>query len=177
MGQEPFLLDPKSKRFLGERRPVPRNVRNASAAAGALLFCLAVTGGCTAFVGGTLRGASREDLAIVGFMIGLPSALMTLACMALSWRKFNVDLPEAHKADLLEEHGQVLEGELLEAFSHKRRVPGFWVTERYRLESPRGRELFGENRCRRNDLKSRKLPAPGAPVAVLYLDDENFRLL
>lgn len=179
MGKPLFLLAPKSKKLLGARRPVPRNVRNAAAAVGALLVCLLISGGCTALLADniTVRDMSWEDLAILAAFIGLPSVALTLGLLYLTWRKFTGDLREAYQADLLEEHGEVLDGELLECLGHKRRVPGWWVTARYRFQTPKGDELFGENRYRRDDLKKQRLPAPGTPVAVLYLDEENFRLL
>jgi hypothetical protein len=53
----------------------------------------------------------------------------------------------------------------------------FYVELSYRFKTPQGKEIRGRTRRRRNDLRGTRLPTFGAPVAVLYLSQENHKVL
>ncbi len=53
----------------------------------------------------------------------------------------------------------------------------FYIELSYRFRTPEGKELRGWTKQKRNDLRGTRLPTFGAPVAVLYLDRENFNVL
>ena len=54
---------------------------------------------------------------------------------------------------------------------------GFAVKLRYRFRAPNGTWLVGEDSCARSDLENAPLPAPGATVAVLFVDSTAYEVL
>lgn len=81
----------------------------------------------------------------------------------------------------LQRRGQLIRGNLQQLDTQVRPGPQgsvFVVTVQYTFTSPRtGREIQGVIAQNRNDLIETRLPEPGAPVAVLYRNDRNYRVM
>ncbi|MBN1202594.1 MAG: DUF3592 domain-containing protein [Anaerolineae bacterium] len=73
--------------------------------------------------------------------------------------------------------GQLLRGEVLVCTGHKDSDGDYFVTLRYCFLSPEDREITARDRRLANDLKHASLPAPGTAVAVLYADDDTYKVL
>lgn len=173
-----FLLDPKSKRLLSGPRPPPRNLRNAVVySISATLAGLVLTAGFGSVFWALQEGPLLSPDRLMGLLFGLPGLILLVLTLRHGWTCFTRDFPAALQRDLLEEHGRVLEGEVLECTGGVAQRKRFLVTVRYGFEAPGGRELSDEARHVRNDLRAARLPEPGTPVAILYYDEGNYRLL
>jgi len=82
-----------------------------------------------------------------------------------------------HRHDLLVRRGRVLPGEVVQ-FSTRNDTDGhFHVDLRCRVVPPSGRAMIVQAHRRADELRCCPRPAPGDPVAVLYLNDRRYRLL
>lgn len=84
------------------------------------------------------------------------------------------------KRRALEKRGGIVWGEIVTAVGERNRAGDLQVTVAYQFEQPerrRKRMLHGKAIEKRNDLKDKALPAPGTPVAVFYLNPNNYELL
>jgi hypothetical protein len=84
--------------------------------------------------------------------------------------------------------GRLMEGQIVQRSGCE--VPrgkgshAYQVTVSYTFDSPTGKQLGGTQKLDRNDLRKPKnqstrtnLPPVGAPVVVLYKDDEHFKMM
>ncbi|MCC7452090.1 MAG: DUF3592 domain-containing protein, partial [Anaerolineae bacterium] len=79
----------------------------------------------------------------------------------------------------LARHGEIIEGQIVNCSG---RITGgkgsyYKLTVEYQFCTPDGRILFGKQNASRNDLRQSVLPATNTPVAVLYADDQHYKLL
>ncbi len=78
----------------------------------------------------------------------------------------------------LQRHGRLIEGELIECKSERDSDNDLVITLRYHFLSPTsGQEIVNKSSTVRNDLTESTLPPPGTPVAILYADDQHYRVL
>lgn len=73
--------------------------------------------------------------------------------------------------------GVLLDGRLTSVYATELEQLGYQVTFYYQFRSPRGVELSGKRTVKRNDLRDQQLPLYDSPVKVLYIDDEQHRML
>jgi hypothetical protein len=108
----------------------------------------------------------KLGMSIVVFLGFLVAAAIFLALFFVS----------ARKVRLLRD-GQILDGELLACRGELDSEKDYQLRATYKFVTPEGRSLEGKAEAERNDWKDRSLPASGTPVAVLYLNDDHFRML
>jgi hypothetical protein len=78
----------------------------------------------------------------------------------------------------LRQSGRQLAGTLIRAKTHKGSKGAISLEARYSFRSPAsGKQIEAKITRPRKDLKDAPLPAPGTPVAVLYVDDECYVVL
>lgn len=73
--------------------------------------------------------------------------------------------------------GVLLDGRLTSVYATELEQVGYQVTFYYLFLSPRGVELSGKRTVKRNDLRDQPLPLYDSPMKVLYIDDEQHRML
>lgn len=87
----------------------------------------------------------------------------------------------AQKRSQLEKKGDLLWGEVMASSGIQDRDGDLTIRVEYRFQEPsrrrRKRYIEGKVREFRNDLKESALPAPGTPVAILYLNRNNYEIL
>ena len=76
----------------------------------------------------------------------------------------------------MEREGRILSARVMES-GFNRDDKDFYVSVRYLLLSPSGRSLSRKESKIRPDFVTGKLPENGTAVLVLYLDDDNYRIL
>jgi hypothetical protein len=82
------------------------------------------------------------------------------------------------KRRTLSKRGQQIEGEITRCSSFGDSESDFKVEVGFGFRSPQtGTWIKGKDSKKRKDLWGKPLPAPGTPVHVLYLDDENYVVL
>ncbi len=127
----------------------------------------------------TFEGNAFTSIAI-GFAGLIIAAVYLLPPMAAQWRAWR-----------LRQSGQVIVGQTLycrryapvmmtrpDSPDYDRAISrNFYVELSYRFRRPDGKEVRGRSLRKRNDLRGTRLPAFCAPVAVLYLDRENHKVL
>lgn len=79
----------------------------------------------------------------------------------------------------LARNGRILEGKVVKCDG---RMAGskhryFRLMVQYQFLSPSGLTLSGKQDARRDDMRYKLRPGPGTPVAVLYADDHNYKML
>jgi hypothetical protein len=122
------------------------------------------------------RSTTDFQLLFTVFMV----AVMTAALYALT-------VPIV-KDRYLVDGGQLIEGKLTErsgrVVSRGKGGSAYQVAVTYQFVSPTGETLSGTQQMDRNDLRPPKkqspnpnLPAKGSPVAVLYKDDQHYRMM
>ncbi len=79
--------------------------------------------------------------------------------------------------DVLVRRGRVLHGEVVHFGARTDTDGRFHVDLRYRVVTPSGRAIIEQAHRRADELRCCPRPAPGDPVAVLYLSDRRYRLL
>lgn len=116
----------------------------------------------------TDRELRPVDLELYLFFVFGPAAL-TLVTLGLAfWRSATTSL--------YERRGIVIQGQIVEAKGEE--ITGqYYVRLRYKFKTPGDKELTGQARMWRDDLRGKELPRPGSPVAVLYARDRMYRLL
>jgi hypothetical protein len=80
------------------------------------------------------------------------------------------------KRPRLQAKGVLLEGELIQIERHIHIRTHYLIAE-YRFTSPTGVERQGKQMAEREDLRGKNLPLAGAPVTVLYADDQTYVML
>jgi hypothetical protein len=121
-----------------------------------------------------LAGADQDSSLQFGMlfgaiMMGFFATLMFGFCVYPTVRDWNM----AEKGHLV--YGQLL-GCSGQMTSGKNRY--FKVSAEYTFQSPTtGQLLHGRQDAARNDLKKQPLPHHASPVAILYVDDQHFRMM
>jgi hypothetical protein len=88
-----------------------------------------------------------------------------------------------NKRRALEKRGQIVWGAVTSASGKLNRFDDLVVTVEYRFDRPRrwrfagNRVISGKVNEDRNDLKEKMLPSPGTPIAILYLNRDNYEVL
>ncbi len=127
----------------------------------------------------TFEGNAFTSIAI-GFAGLIIAVVYLLPPMAHQWREWR-----------LRQSGQVIVGQALycgryapvmltrpDSPGYDRAISrNFYVELSYRFRRPDGTEVRGRSLRKRNDLRGTRLPAFGAPVAVLYLNPETHKVL
>jgi hypothetical protein len=73
--------------------------------------------------------------------------------------------------------GQLLPGQILRAEGKRGSKGSYTVSIDFGFTNPYGQQLIKKQSKNRPDLRNTPLPAVGTPVAVLYVDDNFFRLM
>jgi hypothetical protein len=81
-----------------------------------------------------------------------------------------------HRA--LERGGQLTRGEVVACSGRSGSKGAYILTVEYRFSAPDSGEMLSHKQtATRNDLRGQLLPAPGTPLAILYLDRETYQAL
>jgi hypothetical protein len=122
-----------------------------------------------------LGGPDRDDGSTFAYVLVM--AIGTLTVTAFLAYQINQVLRDREFAG----KGHIIEGQLLD---RQGAMTGgknkyFRLDVAYRFVSPQGgQEITGRQSTPRNDLKGKKkLPRPGVPVVVLYVDDKHYKML
>jgi hypothetical protein len=181
---EPFLLYESSRAFLdGDRRAIQARFAPRRDALDYLAMVGVLAGGL--LVGVTVaqiartRGTAEAGEAVSGLVVG--GLVVIVAGYFVSRRR-----SAATAAVQLIREGQVLPGMLVACEGQEQTASeaslgetarAYAVTVDHRFTTPMGKEITDTAAHNRRDLRHTELPAPGTPLRVLYLDDQNYALL
>jgi hypothetical protein len=120
---------------------------------------------------GEILGDVADNLIYLGLCFPLPLIFAGYLTFILT--------REHKQARLLADKGQVVEGQLTSFEVLAETDTRYRVTLDYEFTSPETDKTLAGNVAPTNrpELKDAPRPEPGTPVAVLYLDDEHYRLL
>jgi hypothetical protein len=102
---------------------------------------------------------------LIGVIVGGTSLVCCLVCVWVDWRNRRIS------------KGTLLRGTLLSASGRNGSKGAYIVTVEYTFTTPSGGIITKKASNDRRDLRKAALPPYGTPVAVLYLDDRNVRLM
>lgn len=77
----------------------------------------------------------------------------------------------------LSRRGRLLEGRVVECTATPAGEDGYKLELRYRFTAPGGRIIRDREIGYREELRDDSLPVPDTPVAILYLDEKNYKVL
>jgi hypothetical protein len=106
-----------------------------------------------------------------------PTLLVLIALIiGIVWSGYFWLLRPQRINDTLTSHGQLCDGRLENIWpTHAGR--DYIVNVKYKFDTPAGKLLVGYDDGVRQDLQSNRLPTPGTPIRVLYVDDKLYRLM
>ncbi len=185
MDAEPFLLHESSRAFLdGDPRGIQQRFQFRRDALDYLAMAGIVAGGLLLVVnlvqymrgdgGSPEPGTASTTLGVAALVIAVGAYFVTSRHSAA-----------AARARLISE-GQVLPGTLVTCTGRDETTTeaslgevtrSYLVSVDYRFAAPTGHEIADQAEHNRPDLRRIELPAAGAPVRVLYLDDQTYALL
>jgi hypothetical protein len=108
----------------------------------------------------------RRDGISVGALMWLPITLF------MGWQ-----IRRCRREIRLGREGRLLEGRVTRCTGATDADSDFVVELHYRFTAPGGRVIRDRDTACRDDLKDSPLPEPGTPVAVLHLDEKNYKVL
>lgn len=117
-------------------------------------------------VSGIANDTSFRDGISVGAILWLPVTFF------MGWQ-----VRQRRRALRLGRQGQLLEGRVVSCDRRLDAEGSLVVDLHYRFTAPGGKVIRGKATACRDDLKESPLPHPDKPVAVLYLDEQNYKLL
>lgn len=111
-----------------------------------------------------------------GWAIGLFVVIMGFALYS--------GIRDIQRMNRLAANGVVLVGQIVQIYgrwvssgSGKNRSRSYKVTAQCRVKLPDGRIFSAQGTATRGDLRNAVLPNPGAPIAILYVDDKDYMVL
>ena len=181
---DPFLLHPSSPAYLAGD---PAGIRQRFASRRDALDLLALFGiaaGVLLFLVNLVqiwRGSDSEETGAALSTLAIAGLLIAGGAVYLNGRRSAA----AARVRLIRE-GTVLPGTLTACTARHESTAelafgdvtrSYLVAVDYRFTAPAGHEVTGYDENGRPDLRHAELPEAGAPVRVLYLDDQNYALL
>jgi hypothetical protein len=170
MGQDRFIVDAFNEEFVtGETQRPPDHLIGVVFAV-VVLFIVPMIGlNLVVYEAWRTADGFSPSLALVTLVMLMVNGIL-LGATWWFWRRYS-----------LRNTGQLIDGEVVKASGEIRPGPqgnDFVITVMYQFSSPRNdKAIKGTIAQVRNDLVEAPLPASGTPVAVLYRNDRNYRVM
>lgn len=124
--------------------------------------------------GATLRVPAHMGRDPVELIIGLAITVIGLLVLLGVLRYILIDAPKSAKR--FARDGKNILGEIVEC-TGQASEDDYSIQVRYRFQTPDGKEIIQQVSSVRNDLKNKPIPAPGTSISIIYINDEEFKVL